>query len=114
MSSWASKKDENTEALPKMSYEERRQKIREQLKTRQAQERAFLRCSISGNPKTGKSGVAMDCRTEEEIKKGMKVRVLDLDAGATPTWHTAWDKDPNIDCGLGRGFPKLQRMDGGN
>ena len=95
--SWTTKKNENTEDLPKMSYEERRQKIREQIKARQEQERAYLRCSIAGNPKTGKSGVAMDCRTEEEIKKGMKVRGLDLDDGATPTWHTAWDKDPNIE-----------------
>lgn len=87
----------DTEQLPVMTYEERRQKIREQLAERLAQDRAFLRCSIAGNPKTGKTGVAMDCRTEQEIKDGMKIRLLDFDDGATTTWHTAWEKDPNIE-----------------
>ena len=78
---WTDKKDMNTEKLPIMTYEERREKIRQQVKSRLAQEKAFLCCSIAGNPKTGKSGTAMDCRTDEEKKKGMKIRVLDLDDG---------------------------------
>ena len=94
---WTDKKDMNTEKLPIMTYEERREKIRQQVKSRLAQEKAFLCCSIAGNPKTGKSGTAMDCRTDEEKKKGMKIRVLDLDDGCTPTWHSAWNKDENIE-----------------
>ena len=94
---WTDKKDMNTEKLPIMTYEERREKIRQQVKDRLAQEKAFLCCSIAGNPKTGKSGTALDCRTDEEKKKGMRIRVLDLDDGCTPTWHTAWNKDENIE-----------------
>ena len=30
------------------------------------QETAFMICGISGNPGTGKTGIALDCRTEEE------------------------------------------------
>ena len=30
------------------------------------QESAFMICGISGNPGTGKTGVALDCRTDEE------------------------------------------------
>ena len=87
----------NTESLPKITYEERKLRIKEQVSQRLAQDRAFLCCSIAGNPKTGKSGTAMDCRTDEEKKKGLKIRVLDLDDGCTPTWHAAWDKDENIE-----------------
>lgn len=50
----------------------------------------------------------MDCRTDEEIEKGMVVRYLDLDEGATPTWDSAWDRDENIDIYV----PNVLRADG--
>lgn len=106
--SWTDKQEVNTEKMEIMTYEERRAKIREQVKDRLSQERAFLCCSISGNPKTGKSGTAMDCRTDEEIKKGMKICILDLDDGCVPTWYSAWDKDENIEIYV----PYVYRKDG--
>ena len=105
--SWANA-PKNTEALPKMTYEERKQQIKEQVNQRMSKERAFLCCSIAGNPKTGKSGTAMDCRTKQEIKDGMKVHILDLDDGCTPTWYAAWNKDSNIEIYV----PYVYRKDG--
>ena len=55
-------------------------------------------CSITGDPKVGKTGSGLDCRTDEEIEKGMKVFLLDFDDGAEPTWDSCWDRDENIIC----------------
>jgi len=79
-----------------MSYEERKKIIMQQIQDRMKREKEFLLLGITGNPKVGKSGLAMDCRTEEEIKKGMTVEILDLDDGSTATWDSAWNRDENI------------------
>ena len=80
-----------------ITYEERKQQILQQIADRRSAEKEFLLMGITGKPKVGKSGLAMDCRTEEEIKKGMKVKILDLDDGSTATWDSAWDRDENIE-----------------
>jgi len=59
------------------------------------QEKAFLICGISGNPGTGKTGVALDCRTEEE-RENHWLFVLDFDEGAEPTWRQHWKEDEKI------------------
>ena len=77
-------------------FAEAKKKILEQIADRLARDRSFHLCSITGNPKVGKTGLVLDCRTEEEIEKGMKILVLDFDNGAEPTWDAAWDRDENI------------------
>lgn len=52
--------------------------------------------SIAAKPKSGKSGLAMDIRTDKEIKEGYVIRFLDFDDGAEVTWKTCWNNDPNI------------------
>ena len=98
----------NTTEKVKKTYEERRAAIRAQKLERLNRDKEFLLCSIVAQPKYGKSGLAMDCRTDEEIEKGMVVRYLDLDEGATPTWDSAWDRDENIDIYV----PNVLRADG--
>ena len=80
-----------------ITYEERKQQIIQQIVDRRSAEKEFLLVGITGRPKVGKSGLAMDCRTEEEIKNGMKVKILDLGDGCTATWDSAWDRDENIE-----------------
>ena len=58
--------------------------------------RSFLRVGIHGEPKSGKSGVALDCLTEEEIKDGWKVIALDWDNGCEPTWRNNWGSSEHI------------------
>jgi hypothetical protein len=43
---------------------------------------------IYGQDGTGKSGIALDFLTEEDIKKGNKVLVIDLDGGSRPLKET--------------------------
>ena len=59
------------------------------------QEQAFMICGISGNPGTGKTGLALDCRTEDE-KKTHWIFVLDYDEGAEPTWRQHWANDEKV------------------
>ena len=59
------------------------------------QETAHMICGISGDPGTGKTGMAIDCRTEEE-KKTHWVFVLDFDEGAEPTWRQHWSSDDKV------------------
>ena len=59
------------------------------------QEQAHLICGISGNPGTGKTGIALDCRTEEE-KETHWIFVLDYDEGAEPTWRQHWSSDDKV------------------
>jgi len=56
---------------------------------------AHLICGISGNPGAGKTGIALDCRTEEE-KKTHWVFILDFDEGAEPTWRQHWSSDEKM------------------
>ena len=44
-------------------------------------ESAYMLCGISGDPGTGKTGLAIDCRTDEE-KETHWVFILDFDEGA--------------------------------
>ena len=76
-------------------FKKQKEKILKQIEERMQRDRSHLCCSITGAAKVGKTGLAMDCRTKEEIAKGMKVLVIDFDDGAEPTWKTNWN-DPNI------------------
>jgi len=60
-----------------------------------AQESAHMICGISGDPGTGKTGLALDCRTDEE-RKTHWVFVLDFDEGAEPTWRQHWSSDDKV------------------
>ena len=98
MSNWSNKKEEdNTPSETMLSYEERKLQIRAQINERIKRERDFLLCGITGNPKVGKSGLAIDCRTEKEKEENYKVLILDLDDGCSPTWYACWNKDENIE-----------------
>jgi len=59
------------------------------------QESAHMICGISGNPGTGKTGIALDCRTEEE-RETHWLFILDFDEGAEPTWRQHWSNDEKI------------------
>ncbi len=59
------------------------------------QEQAFLICGISGDPGTGKTGVCLDCRTEEELETHW-LFILDFDEGAEPTWRQHWSSDDKV------------------
>tara|TARA_R100000482_G_scaffold93829_1_gene39114 strand:+ start:9 stop:905 length:897 start_codon:yes stop_codon:yes gene_type:complete len=71
-------------------------KILAQIQSRLTRDRTYNLCSITGNPKVGKTGLVQDSRTEEEIKQGKKILILDFDDGAEPTWDACWDRDENI------------------
>ncbi len=90
--SWNTEKTEDNSD----TFAEAKARIKAQIKARNEREKSFLLCSITGDPKVGKTGTAMDCRTEEEIEKGYKVFVLDFDDGAEPTWDSGWGRDENI------------------
>lgn len=77
-------------------FAEQKRKILEQISARLSRDRSYNLCSITGNPKLGKTGLVLDCRTEEEIEAGKKILILDFDNGAEPTWDAAWDRDENI------------------
>lgn len=67
----------------------------QQRRTLLEQESAYMICGISGNPGTGKTGVALDCRTDEE-KDTHWIFVLDYDEGAEPTWRQHWSADEKV------------------
>jgi len=71
-------------------------KILQQIQARLDRDRSHLLCSITGNPKTGKTGLVLDSRTEKQIEDGKKIFILDFDRGAEPTWDSCWDRDENI------------------
>ena len=50
-------------------FAEAKKKILEQIADRLARDRSFHLCSITGNPKVGKTGLVLDCRTEEETSR---------------------------------------------
>lgn len=93
---WTNNDNTDKDETVNATFEETRKKIREQIKTRMNRDRTYHCCSITGDPKVGKTGVALDSRTDEEIERGMKVYVLDFDDGAEPTWSSSWDRDENI------------------
>jgi len=95
--SWTNSNNEKKEeTVSRISFEDRKAKILEQMKLRKERDRSYLLCSITGNPKVGKTGTALDCRTSEEIEKGMKIFVLDFDNGAEPTWDAGWNRTDDI------------------
>jgi hypothetical protein len=55
-------------------------------------------CLISGAPKTCKTGITLDCRTEEEIKDGMKIIYIECnhDNGGRINKKVFHKDDPNI------------------
>ena len=59
------------------------------------QQSGYLLCGISGDPGTGKTGLSIDCRTEEE-KDTHWVFILDFDEGAEPTWRQHWSSDDKV------------------
>ena len=87
---------EESEETEKSYFQQQKENILAQIKARMERDRAYQLCSITGNPKVGKTGLAIDSRTEEEIEKGMKVLILDYDNGAEATWDSCWNRDENI------------------
>ena len=52
--------------------------------------------ALYGFDETAKSGIAMDCRNDQEKKDGMKEIVFDLDSGCAPLKVIYHDNDKNI------------------
>tara|TARA_B100001287_G_scaffold276547_1_gene287832 strand:+ start:1941 stop:2855 length:915 start_codon:yes stop_codon:yes gene_type:complete len=77
------------------AFKEAKLRAMNQRKKLLEQETAFMICGISGNPGTGKTGIALDCRTEEE-RKTHWLFILDFDEGAEPTWRQHWANDEKI------------------
>jgi len=86
----------NKEKKERMSFEERKKLMLSKGKERRERDRSYLLVGIYGEPKTTKSGSVIDCRTEEEIEKGMEVHILDLDDGCSPTVKANWPNDENV------------------
>lgn len=88
--------------------------VSEELEALLQRQRAHLCTLIYGDAKTGKSGLALDCRTAKELDEDAIIMVLDFDNGCEPTWRTNWNSDPNIKI-LNpivrdeEGFPDLDR-----
>ena len=90
------KKGEATEQKEEDYFAIQKAKILQQIQARLDRDRSHLLCSITGNPKTGKTGLILDSRTDEQITEGKKIYILDFDRGAEPTWDSCWDRDENI------------------
>lgn len=79
-----------------LQYQQWKKATAEQRKAQLKRKHSHLVVSIAAKAKNGKSGLALDIRTPQEIKDGHIVRFLDFDDGAEVTWKTCWDSDPNI------------------
>ena len=90
------KKGEAKEQKEEDYFAIQKAKILQQIQARLDRDRSHLLCSITGNPKTGKTGLVLDSRTEKQIEDGKKIFILDFDRGAEPTWDSCWDRDENI------------------
>ena len=53
-------------------------------------------CALYGFDGTAKSGIALDCRTEQEKKEGKKLIIFDLDGGCAPLKVIYHNNDKNI------------------
>ena len=70
--------------------------VRTKIQRMQERDRAHLCTLLYGEAKCGKSGLALDSRTPEQIENNCLVMVLDFDNGCEPTWRQNWNSDPNI------------------
>ena len=66
-------------------------------------------CVFYGHDGTAKSGVCLDCRTQEETKAGKQVIILDLDGSAGPLKMKYFKDDPHI-----RVFDPIELQEDGN
>ena len=73
-----------------------KEEVRLRIAETQKRHRAHLCTMIYGEAKSGKSCLALDSRTNEQLDSDCLVMVLDFDNGAEPTWRQNWDSDPNI------------------
>lgn len=53
-------------------------------------------CALYGFDGTAKSGIALDCRSDEEKANGMKIIIFDLDGGCAPLKVIYHDNDKNL------------------
>jgi len=87
---------EETKAVDKLNaFQEAKMRAMQQRQKLLEHQQAHMICGISGNAGTGKTGIALDCRTEEE-KKTHWVFILDFDEGAEPTWRQHWSSDEKM------------------
>ena len=70
--------------------------VKMKIQKMQERNRAHLCTLLYGEAKCGKSGLALDSRTAEQLDSDCLVMVLDFDNGSEPTWRQNWDSDPNI------------------
>jgi hypothetical protein len=77
------------------AFKQAKMRAMQQRKNLLEQEQTHMICGISGNPGTGKTGIALDCRTDEE-KETHWIFVLDYDEGAEPTWRQHWSADEKV------------------
>ena len=76
-------------------YDQMKLRMKAQRDEMLERESSFYVCGISGDPGCGKTGTAIDCRTEEQ-KKTDWVFILDFDEGAEPTWRQHWSTDEKV------------------
>ena len=77
-------------------YEKNKEFIFKQIAERNERDRTYIRCGIKGEPKTYKTSIILNSRTEKDIKEGKKICILDWDDGAEVTWRANYNADPNI------------------
>ena len=73
-----------------------KEEVRKRIDETQQRNRAHLCTLLYGEAKCGKSGLALDSRTAEQLDNDGLVMVLDFDNGSEPTWRQNWNSDPNI------------------
>lgn len=82
--------DSNTEEKPRPGiYEDKSslfpdEKVKEWMKESTESKASNIFCLLYGKDGSGKTGIVLDYLTEEDIKQGKKMVVIDLDGGATP------------------------------
>ena len=83
-----------SQSAEKVKYSDER--IKDWLFGKTEKTRSNVCCGIYGFDGTAKSGIAIDCRTEQEKKDGMKIIIFDLDGGCGPLKKLYHDDDDTI------------------
>jgi hypothetical protein len=89
--SWNKEKDTTSK-----TFEERKKERLEIIKHKSKIAQSYMCLGIWGEPKSAKSGIALDILTDEDIENGMKVYVFDFDNRAIDVKRNHYDNIDNI------------------
>lgn len=81
-----------TKEKKKITFED----IEKEILREQKRSGSVICAGFVGRDGTGKTGAALDCRSEEEKKRGMKVFLIDIEGGAFADKIAFYKEDPNV------------------